>query len=160
MFWEQLLTQKDSCRNECPTRRQDIDSRSGWFESNCTKQQPVEMDIWEPCNYISNLAYDRLAVEMCLQQGWALSPHTVSKIAQAFAINTFASAFMHGSDTHLGASQDVRSNDLFPFIIYQARQFLLLIQICTSILLSGWCLQYPLQPCYPRLVDRTKKCDW
>ena len=87
------------------------------------------MDIWEPCNYISNLAYDRLAVEMCLQQGWALSPHTVSKIAQAFAINTFASAFMHGSDTHLGASQDVRSNDLFPFIIYQARQLLLEPQI-------------------------------
>ena len=87
------------------------------------------MDIWEPCNYISNLAYDRLAVEMCLQQSWALSPHTVSKIAQAFAINTFASAFMHGSDTHLGASQDVRSNDLFPFIIYQARQFLLQPQI-------------------------------
>ena len=87
------------------------------------------MDIWEPCNYISNLAYDRLAVEMCLQQSWALSPHTVSKIAQAFAINTFASAFMHGSDTNLGGSQDVRSNDLFPFIIYQARQLLLEPQI-------------------------------
>ena len=79
------------------------------------------MDIWEPCNYISNLAYDRLMVEMCLQQNWTLSQSTVSKIAQAFAINTFASAFMHGSDTNLGAGQDVRSNDLFPFIIYQAR---------------------------------------
>ena len=78
------------------------------------------MDIWEPCNYISNLAYDRLMVEMCLQQDWALSEHTVAKIAQAFAINTFGSAFMHGSDTNLGGSQDVRSNDLFPYIIYQA----------------------------------------
>ena len=28
----------------------------------------VEMDIWEPCNYVSNLAYDRLLVEMCVQQ--------------------------------------------------------------------------------------------
>jgi len=118
-FWT-TRGQEGDIWNECPTRGQDIDSRSGWFESNCTKQQPVEMDIWEPCNYISNLAYDRLAVEMCLQQSWALSPHTVSKIAQAFAINTFASAFMHGSDTNLGGSQDVRSNDLFPFIIYQA----------------------------------------
>merc|ERR1711936_1225736 len=59
-------------------------------------------------------------VEMCLQQDWALSEHTVAKIAQAFAINTFGSAFMHGSDTILGGSQDVRSNDLFPYIIYQA----------------------------------------
>ena len=30
----------------------------------------VEMDIWEPCNYVSNLAYDRLLVEMCVQQAW------------------------------------------------------------------------------------------
>ena len=28
----------------------------------------VEMDIWEPCNYVSNLAYDRLLVEICVQQ--------------------------------------------------------------------------------------------
>ena len=26
------------------------------------------MAIWEPCNYVSNLAYDRLLVEMCVQQ--------------------------------------------------------------------------------------------
>ena len=26
------------------------------------------MDIWEPCNYVSNLAYDRLLVEICVQQ--------------------------------------------------------------------------------------------
>ena len=30
--------------------------------------QGVEMAIWEPCNYVSNLAYDRLLVEMCVQQ--------------------------------------------------------------------------------------------
>ena len=87
------------------------------------------MDIWEPCNYISNLAYDRLMVEMCLQENWTLSQATVSKIAQAFAINTFASAFMHGSDTNLGGGQDVRSNDLFPFIIYQA---------CQPLFTSSW----------------------
>ena len=35
------------------------------------------MDIWEPCNYASNLAYDRLMFEMCLQEDWAFSPQTV-----------------------------------------------------------------------------------
>ena len=30
-----------------------------WFESNCTSQTGVQMDIWEPCNFASNLAYDR-----------------------------------------------------------------------------------------------------
>ena len=41
------------------------------------RQEPVPMDIWEPCNYASNLAYDRLVLEMCLQQDWTFSPHTV-----------------------------------------------------------------------------------
>ena len=30
-----------------------------WFKSNCTAQPGVVMDIWEPCNYAFNLAYDR-----------------------------------------------------------------------------------------------------
>ena len=73
------------------------------------------MDIWEPCNYVSNLAYDRLLVEICVQQaclwillvcdesspsivlqGWSLPPKVVTKIAESFAILTFGSSFMHG----------------------------------------------------------------
>ena len=30
-----------------------------WFESNCTYQPSLGLAIWEPCNYASNLAYDR-----------------------------------------------------------------------------------------------------
>ena len=33
--------------------------KSSWFEWNFTTQPGVTMDIWEPCNYASNLAYDR-----------------------------------------------------------------------------------------------------
>ena len=36
--------------------------------SNFQITTEVEMAIWEPCNYVSNLAYDRLLVEMCVQQ--------------------------------------------------------------------------------------------
>jgi len=35
-------------------------------------------------------------------------------------MGTYGSAFMHGSNTELGQKQDTVSNDLFPFIIYQA----------------------------------------
>ena len=65
----------------------------GWFECNCTYQEPSGIAIWEPCNYASNLAYDRfpnlhfqnnniclwarLMVEVCLQQGWAFPQETV-----------------------------------------------------------------------------------
>ena len=38
---------------------------------------------------MSNLAYDRLAVEICSQTGWSLPQQTVDKIAQSFALITF-----------------------------------------------------------------------
>ena len=55
-----------------------------WFESNCTEQPGLGLAIWEPCNYVSNLAYDRLVVEMCHQQDWSLQPDIVKSIAQVF----------------------------------------------------------------------------
>ena len=50
-FWESRGQEGDpwpTCKNQ-----------KEWFESNCTSQPGVNMDIWEPCNYASNLAYDR-----------------------------------------------------------------------------------------------------
>merc|ERR1719228_507009 len=91
-----------------------------WFELNCTTQPIIEMDIWEPCNYASNLAYDRLVLEMYMQDNWTFPQHTVTKIAEAFSLVTFGSAFMHGSNTHLGGKMDLTSNDLFVYIVYQA----------------------------------------
>ena len=44
------------------------------------------MAIWEPCNYVSNLAYDRLVVEVCNQKDWTLGEVDVKRIAEAFAI--------------------------------------------------------------------------
>ena len=78
------------------------------------------MAIWEPCNTVSNLAYDRLAVELCSQTDWTMSQEQVNKIAQTFALVTFGSAFYHGSETVLGNRQDTTSNDLFAFILHQA----------------------------------------
>jgi len=91
-----------------------------WFEMNCTMQPGIEMAIWEPCNYVSNLAYDRLVVEMCNQEDWTLGEIDVKRIAEAFALVTFGSSFFHGSETHLGKWQDTRSNDLFTYILHQA----------------------------------------
>ena len=79
----------------------------------------LEMAIWEPCNYVSNLAYDRLVVEMCNQDNWILGKLEVKKIAEAFALVTFGSSFMHGSETLLGGQQDLLSDDLFTYILHQ-----------------------------------------
>merc|ERR1711963_322163 len=90
-----------------------------WEEKNCTLQPGIEMAIWEPCNYVSNLAYDRLVVELCSQTDWVMPLDTLNHIRETFAILTFGSSFMHGSETHLGARQDVMSNDLLAFILHQ-----------------------------------------
>ena len=78
------------------------------------------MAIWEPCNYVSNLAYDRLVVEICKQEDWTLGEYDVRRIAEAFSLVTFGSSFMHGSgETILGQLQDTTSNNLFAYILHQ-----------------------------------------
>ena len=79
----------------------------GWFECNCTYQEPSGIAIWEPCNYASNLAYDRfpnlhfqnnniclwarLMVEVCLQQGWAFPQETVEDSPSSSSSSTSSS---------------------------------------------------------------------
>ena len=41
------------------------------------------MAIWEPCNYVSNLAYDRLVVELCTQTDWVMDLDTLNDIRQS-----------------------------------------------------------------------------
>ena len=45
------------------------------------------MAIWEPCNYVSNLAYDRLVVELCTQTDWVMDLDTLNDIRQSLASN-------------------------------------------------------------------------
>ena len=49
-FWE-IRGQEGDPWHDCETTK--------WFESNCTSQPGLGLAIWEPCNYASNLAYDR-----------------------------------------------------------------------------------------------------
>ena len=44
----------------------------------------------------------------------------VNAIAKTFAILAQGSSFMHGSNTNNGGSADVRINDLFAYVTYQA----------------------------------------
>ena len=45
---------------------------------------------------------------------------TVNAMAKTFAILAQGSSFMHGSNTNNGGSADVRINDLFTYVAYQA----------------------------------------
>jgi hypothetical protein len=45
---------------------------------------------------------------------------SVNAMAKTFAILAQGSSFMHGSNTNNGGSADVRINDLFAYVAYQA----------------------------------------
>ena len=102
------------------------------------------MAIWEPCNYVSNLAYDRLVLEICNQNDWTLEEMDVSKIAQAYALITFGSAFFHGSETRLGMLQDNISNNLFTYILHQVQQMISQYTQCFYLFLEGLNEKYPI----------------
>ena len=95
---------------ECPENR--------WFEVNCTSQPGKGLAIWEPCNYASNLAYNKLTQEICAQN-WSIPPEWVVAMGRSFAMITFGSAFMHASKTQLGTKNDVFTNDIFAYNLHQ-----------------------------------------
>merc|ERR1712038_744651 len=91
-----------------------------WFEKNCTVQEYGQMPIWEPCNYASNLAYYHTVTEICAKEEWNVPLDDVKAMAKTFAILAQGSAFWHGSETENGGAADVRINDLFAYVAYQA----------------------------------------
>lgn len=97
----------------CPTNQK-------WFESNCTTQEYGQMPIYEPCNYASNIAYYHTVTEICDHPWWYMPQDQVVAMGQVFSILAQGSAFFHGSQTSIGGSADVRINDLFAYVAYQA----------------------------------------
>ena len=91
-----------------------------WFESNCTTQVYGSMPIYEPCNYASNLAYYHTVTEICGKTEWSVPEDHVKAMGMVFAILAQGSAFLHGSQTSNGGAADVRINDLFAYVAYQA----------------------------------------
>ena len=95
-------------------------AQNKWFELNCTTQAYGNMPIYEPCNYASNLAYYHTVTEICARAEWSVPEVHVKAMGMAFAILAQGSAFLHGSQTSNGGAADVRINDLFAYIAYQA----------------------------------------
>eukprot|EP00095_Tigriopus_kingsejongensis_P001829 maker-scaffold10_size831480-snap-gene-4.12 protein:Tk01829 transcript:maker-scaffold10_size831480-snap-gene-4.12-mRNA-1 annotation:"hypothetical protein AURANDRAFT_63034" len=91
-----------------------------WYENNCTTQEYGSVPIYEPCNYASNVAYYHTAIELCKRTDWTIPEADVTGMVRNFAILAQGSAFLHGSQTSVGGAADVRLNDLFTYIAYQA----------------------------------------
>ena len=75
----------------------------------------------EPCNYASNVAYYHSSVELCLtKQHLVMSEASRNGVGGMTGILAWGSAFMHGSQTSLGGTADVKGMDVMLYILHQA----------------------------------------
>ena len=57
----------------------------------------------QPCNYASNMAYYRVAAQLCQHSGrWNIEEEYVRGLVQGFSALGMGSSFFHGSETNLG----------------------------------------------------------
>ena len=64
------------------------------------------MKIYEPCNYVSNMAYYHATSRICDNKAWNMDTEYVIAQKRSFANLAMGSAFKHGSDTRAGSKFD------------------------------------------------------
>lgn len=79
----------------------------------------LDMEIYEPCNTLSNLAYYRTLPELCAVGNLFGDATTQTALGHGMAAMGFASSFFHSSITYLGGIADVSMIDVVALIIHQ-----------------------------------------
>ena len=73
------------------------------------KDQPGQfgdVKIYEPCNYVSNVAYFRAAIRICDNEDWSIEDEKLNAIKRGFLALGVGSSFWHASHTYVGYSFD------------------------------------------------------
>jgi len=78
----------------------------------------VDVDIYEPCNFVSNLAFYRVMPQLC-DPHVHMDPDTSKALVYAFASVGFGSAFWHGSHTYAGNRADNIPISIIAFLNHQ-----------------------------------------
>lgn len=89
---------------------------------NSTYPGAADILVYEPCNYVSNMAYYRTLVEMCERQvdeAWTLPRDHIIGLAQSYSALGMGSAFFHASSTALGGSIDNKPIGFLALLIHQ-----------------------------------------
>jgi len=92
---------------------------------NTTFPGAANVLIYEPCNYVSNIAYHRTMIEICERDltddlKWTLPKEYVRGFVEVYNILGMGSAFFHASDTSVGAAIDVVPIDFFALLFVQS----------------------------------------
>jgi len=92
----------------------------GPYQRNVSHPFGVEkMTVYEPCNYVSNVAYYRSATRICDFPDWSIDSKQISALKRGFSTLAMGSAMWHGSHTYVGYSFD---NNMIAVISYLAHQ--------------------------------------
>ena len=95
-----------------------------YLEKNVTQTDYLNMDIYEPCNYASNMATYRVSTEICARKlngtAFSFSEEYVNALGSSFAALAYGSSLMHGSHTWLGHLMDNAPISVVSYLIHQA----------------------------------------
>jgi hypothetical protein len=78
------------------------------------------MIVYEPCNYVSNVAYYRSATRICDYPNWTLPNEYILEFKRGFTTLAMGSAMWHASHTALGIDFDKTLIGMISYIGYQA----------------------------------------
>ena len=79
-----------------------------------------QVEVIEPCNYVSNIAYYHSVTRTCDYPDWSIKADHINGIKRAFAALATGSAFWHGSHTYVGYSFDNNMIAVIAYLGYQA----------------------------------------
>ena len=90
----------------CYTGREGHPECVNYMEENATALDVDGIIIYEPCNYVSNVAYYRVVKQIADRKNWSMGAENQKALKQAFATLGMGSSFWHGSHTFLGHVYD------------------------------------------------------
>jgi len=79
---------------------------------------PDKITIYEPCNYVSNVAYYHSANRVCTYPEFESGDDYQKALKRAFASLTIGSAMMHGTFTYVGVAFDVQFISVIAYLAH------------------------------------------
>ena len=79
-----------------------------------------KIKVYEPCNYVSNIAFYRAANEVCQFQWQTLNVEQQMNVKRSMVLLAFSSSFWHASRTRLAGWMDEASIGMMVWLAYAA----------------------------------------
>lgn len=89
-----------------------------YAEGKSSGKQFGDVLVYEPCNYVSNVAYYRAVMRICDYEEWKLDKSFMREIKRSFSVLAFGSALDHASHTDFGNEFHDRATDIILYLTH------------------------------------------